>query len=369
MPLKTITNDPVTLFSHAHWCFAARRVNQADAVNLHQRYDEVNPGDLILARVLELGQHRGIQLRSGRRATLSPGDLIVMPCGARYAPDQFEGIAEIDPAGTDMLAGGGCLGRMRYRNERVRPATRVLPLGCIADRHGDALNLASYTIDADVTPSRVPLIAVVGTSMNSGKTLATAKLSHGLHLAGLRVGAIKATGTGSFGDYHQYLDSGAHYVADFTDAGMATTYLTDLEQIKNGIWRLLHDAERAGCDVVVMEIADGLLQKETAQLLSDRALRERLSGLVFACSDAVAAKGGAALLAEKGHRITALTGMLSCSPMAADEASAATGLRVLSKDQLAEPSEALAILRAEQKMNERTDIRSAANAVSSAKTA
>ncbi|MEE4202902.1 MAG: hypothetical protein V2I45_04685 [Halieaceae bacterium] len=347
MALKSITNDPATLFANAHWCFAARRVDQADAVSLHQRYSDVAPGDLILARVLEIGQHRGIQLRSGRRATLSPGDLIVMPCGARYAPDQFEGVAEIDPAGTDMLAGGGCLGRMRHRNERVRPATRVLPLGCIADRHGNTLNLASYTIDAGATPSQVPLIAVVGTSMNSGKTLATAKLSHGLHLAGLRVGAIKATGTGAFGDYHQYLDSGAHYVADFTDVGMATTYLTDVERIKQGIWRLLNDAEQAGCEVVVMEIADGLLQKETAQLLADPTLRARLSGLVFACSDAVAAQGGAALLAAKGHRISALTGMLSCSPMAAQEASAATGLRVLSKSELAEPSEALAILRAE----------------------
>lgn len=347
MTLKAITNDPVTLFSNAHWCFAARRVDQGDAVQLHQDYAEVQPGDLILARVLEIGQHRGIQLRSGRRATLFPGDLIVMPCGARYAPDQFEGVAEIDPDGTDMLAGGGCLGRMRYRNERVRPATRVLPLGCIADSEGTALNIDAYRISEDTSRSSVPLIAVVGTSMNSGKTLATAKLSHGLRLAGLRVGAIKATGTGSFGDYHQYEDSGAHYVADFSDAGMATTYLTPMERIKNGIWSLLNAAEEAGCDVVVMEIADGLLQKETAELLRDTELRERLSGLVFACGDAVAAQGGAALLRSQGHRISVLTGMLSCSPMASQEANAATGLRVLTKSELAEPSEALSVLRGE----------------------
>ena len=345
MTLKAITNDPMTLFANAHWCFAARRVEQDDAVNLHQDYSGVRPGDLILARVLEIGQHRGIQLRSGRRATLFPGDLVVMPCGARYAPDQFEGLAEIDPSGTDMLAGGGCLGRMRHRNERVRPATRVLPLGCVAGADGKTLNLESYTIRADVSRSRVPLIAVVGTSMNSGKTLATAKLSHGLRLAGLRVGAIKATGTGSFGDYHQYLDSGAHYVADFSDAGMATTYLTPIERIKAGIWSLLNGAEEAGCDVVVMEIADGLLQKETAALLKDEELRERLSGLVFACGDAVAAKGGASLLEALGHRITVMTGMLSCSPMASQEAADATGLRVLTKTELAEPSEALAVLR------------------------
>ncbi len=346
MSLKAITNDPITLLSNAHWCFAARRVEQADAVSLHQDYSQVRPGDLILARVLEIGQHRGIQLRSGRRATLFTGDLVVMPCGARYAPDQFEGVAEIDPNGTDMLAGGGCLGRARYKNERVRSATRVLPLGCVANRAGETLNLESYAMDAASGPTSVPLIAVVGTSMNSGKTLATAKLSHGLRLAGLRVGAIKATGTGSFGDYHQYQDSGAHFVADFSDVGMATTYLTPIDRIKEGIWRLLGAAESAGCDVVVMEIADGILQEETGALLRDPELRARLAGLVFACGDAVAAQGGVAMLRSCGHEVTALTGLLSCSPMSSNEASAATGVRVLTKSELAEPSEALSVLRA-----------------------
>ena len=184
--------------------------------------------------------------------------------------------------------------------------------------------------------------------MNSGKTLATARLSHGLTLAGMQVGAIKATGTGSFGDYHQYADSGAHFVADFSDAGLATTYLMPIERIRDGIERLLSAAKEAGCDVVIMEIADGLLQRETSALLRDDALRRRLSGLVFACGDAVAAQGGVATLRAYGHEVTALTGMLSCSPMSSQEASDATGVPVLTKSDLAEPSEALAVLRADQ---------------------
>ncbi|MEO1081969.1 MAG: hypothetical protein AAFY29_20600 [Pseudomonadota bacterium] len=345
MPFKAITNDPATLYQNAHWCFATRRVNRADAIALHQDFHRVRSGDLILARVTEIGQHRGIQLTTGRRATLNPGDLIVMPCGARYAPDQFEGIAEIDPAGADMLAGGGCLGRARSKNERVRNATRVLPLGCVSDGRGENLNLDRYALESAPCATTVPLIAVVGTSMNSGKTLATARLSHGLRLAGLRVGAIKATGTGAFGDYHQYLDSGAHFVADFTDAGMATTYRMPTAQVREGVDRLLFAAQNAGCDVVVMEIADGLLQKETAELLRDRSLKERLSGLVFACGDAVAASGGVARLRSLGHTVSVLTGMLSCSPMSSQEAFEETGLRVLTKDDLAEPAEALAVLR------------------------
>jgi hypothetical protein len=348
MTLTAITNDPATLFGQAHWCFATRRVNRDDALTFHQEFADVLPGDLILARVLEVGQHRGIQLTTGRRAVLFPGDLIVMPCAARYAPDQFEGVAEIDPSGTDMLAGGGCLGRARARNERIRPATRVLPLGCIADRDGKSINIQRYALPFATKETRIPLIAVVGTAMNSGKTLATAQLSHGLRLAGKRVGAIKATGTGAFGDYHQYMDSGAHFVADFTDAGMATTYLEPLDRILSGIDSLLTEAESQGCDVVVMEIADGLLQRETAALLETASLRDRLSGLVFACGDAVAASGGVAMLHKLGHQVTVLTGMLSCSPMAAAEAEQSTGVRVLRKSDLADPAEALSVMRTMQ---------------------
>ncbi|WVJ71404.1 hypothetical protein FLP41_03630 (plasmid) [Paracoccus marcusii] len=60
--------------------------------------------------------------------------------------------------------------------------------------------------------------------MNSGKTLATAQLALGLRRAGYRVAALKGTGTGAFGDLNEYADTGAHLVADFTDAGMVTTY-------------------------------------------------------------------------------------------------------------------------------------------------
>jgi hypothetical protein len=220
----------------------------------------------------------------------------------------------------------------------------VLPLGCLENSRGQPINVADYALPP-AAPSSLPLIAVVGTAMNSGKTLATARLATGLRQAGLRVAALKGTGTGSFGDYHSYLDSGAHYVADFTDAGMATTYLMPHARVREGIDRLLAASEAAGCEVAVMELADGLLQRETAALLADDGLRQRLSGLVFACGDAVAAAGGVAELRRLGHEPDVLTGLVSCSPMACEEASAATGIRVVGKADLSDPAEALTLLR------------------------
>lgn len=345
MSLSAIVNDPATLLAEAKWAFATRRVEPQAIVSMTDDFENTEHGDLILGRVMEIGKHKGIQLISGRRSELFPGDLVVLPCAARYAPDQFEGTAEIDPAGADMLAGGGCLGKVRARNERVRPPTRVLPLGRLANAEGKAVNLADFALPRATRPSRIPVIAVLGTAMNSGKTLATARLGYGLRQAGLRVATLKATGTGSFGDFNEYEDTGVSYVGDFTDAGMATTYMLPLARIKDGIERLLADAEAHQCDVAVMEVADGLFQRETAALIADCDFRRRIHGIVFACGDAVAASGGVMELRRIGCEPSALTGMLSCSPMAGSEAQAATGVRVMTKDELSDPVDAMGLMR------------------------
>ena len=345
MSFETIMGNPNTLLSGAKWCFATRRVDHRDAISLATDFKNTNHGDLILGRVMEIGKHGGIQLASGRRSELFIGDLVVLPCAARYAPDQFEGIAEIHADGADMLAGGGCLGTVRAKNERIKPPTRVLPIGRLTNKTGKAVNVADYALPEPMKPSKIPVIAVFGTAMNSGKTLATARLSYGLRQTGLRVATIKATGTGSFGDYNEFKDTGVSYVADFTDGGLATTYMVPLPRIKNGIERLLADAELHGCDLVVMEVADGLFQRESAALLADDEFHRRISGMLFACGDAVAAAGGVQELRRLGYEPEALTGMLSCSPMAVAEAQAATGIRVMTKGQLSDPVEAMAILR------------------------
>lgn len=339
-PTAAPTAALTTQLDSAKWSFSTRRVDRTQICGLDTGFAEARPGDLILAQVAQIGQHRRIQLPSGRPSDLFPGDLVVLACGARYAPDQFEGVAEIAADGADMLAGGGCIGRMTARNERIKPATRLLPKGRLLGQDGKPVNLEHFALPDPAQPSRIPVIAVLGTAMNSGKTLATAQLALGLRRAGWKTAAIKATGTGAFGDYNEYSDTGAQYVGDFTDAGMVTTYLEELPRIRGGIERLLGEAQQQGCEIAVMEVADGLFQRETAQLIADPWFQSRISGLVFACGDAVAAAGGVAELARLGLAPDLLTGMLSCSPMASREAEAATGIPVLRKSDLSDPAEA-----------------------------
>lgn len=327
-------------FPRAKWCFSSRRIDPSRAHGLDKDLASTKPGEMILGRVITIGQHARIQLPTGRPATLYPGDLVAMPCGARYAPDQFEGVAEIDPNGCDMLAGGGCLGRMVHRNARRKEPTRVQPLGRILDADGQVISTADGALPAADTSIHIPVVAVLGTAMNSGKTTAAVALSHGLTKAGWQVGALKGTGTGAFGDFNDYVDTGAAFVADFTDAGMATTYMEPLDRVMAGIIDLVVAAQNEGCNIAVLEIADGLFQRETEALLADPIFKSVLSGVIFACGDALAASGGVTILARNRVRPLALTGMLSCSPMATQEARDNTGIDVLTRQQLLDPAQA-----------------------------
>ena len=341
-----MTPEPAALCNQAKWAFATRRVVRADVFGLSKKFAEAESGDLVLGRVSFIGQHKGLQLTTGRRSILYPGDFVVAACGARYAPDQFEGTAEILPKGADLLAGGGCVGRMTYKNSKVSAPTGIEPLGLLTRCDDGKINLGDYALPPRPRSTAIPVVAVFGSSMNADKTTAATALVRGLKQAGWMVAAIKGTGTGAFGDFNSVTDAGAHYVADFTDTGMASTYQQPMVRVKAAIQTLMSEAKTQGANIVVLEIADGLFQQETAALLADAEFRTWISGVIFACGDPLAAAGGVAEMDRVGLKPAALTGILSCSPMSSTEASSATGVPVLTKQDLSDPAEASALAQA-----------------------
>lgn len=318
--------------THAKWAYTTRRVPQAAARSLLPLRHATEAGDLVLARVDILGQHDGLQLRSGRRAQLHVGDLIVLCLGNRYAPDQFEGVCTLRDEQAELLAAGGLAGTVRHRHARMRPATRLTVQGALGDGEGRTLNLAQHALPPlPPLKPRMPVIVVAGTSMNAGKTTTCAQVIRGLGQIGQRVGAAKITGTGSMGDAQTCMDAGALQVLDFTDAGLASTYKVDPVRIEALALRLIDELERSQCTMAVVEIADGLLQDETEALLRSASFRARCQGLVFAAGDAMGAVAGVQRVHELGWQVLGLSGLLSASPLALVEATralAAAGLDV-----------------------------------------
>lgn len=319
--------------------FSTRRVDTEDL----EVVDDGVPmaGDLVLAWVDRLGHHSRLQLPTGRTANLFPGDTIVVSFGNRYAPDQFEAEVPDDLAPCHLVAAGGIAARELSRHVRMSQPTEITPVGLLGDRDGRRANLADWALGVPpVSPARPHTIAVVGTSMNAGKTTTVANLIRGLVLAGRTVGAAKITGTAAGGDTWLMLDAGASPVFDFTDAGFPTTYRATAAEVEGIFATLTGHLAANGVDTVVLEVADGLFQRETEALLVSPCFSDGVDALIFAAGDALAAAAGVEWLARTGVPVLGLSGVLTKSPLAMREAELATGLPVFTADLLRDPEHA-----------------------------
>jgi hypothetical protein len=335
--MTVVANLNPDLLRSAKWAFTTRRVRRDDVHGLAAELGTAVAGDVLLCEILELGQHKNIQLADRRNAASYPGDLVVLALGDRYAPDQFLARATIEGPELALAAGGGVAGTLEAKHDSVSKPTALRPLARLTGADGKPINVADYALAPRAAPDHVTVFCVVGASMNSGKTTAAAALARGLSRAGRAVAGIKATGTGAFGDFNAMEDAGVP-VSDFTDAGMATTFRMPLKRIEAGFATLLGHAVEAGAEICIVELADGLFQHETRALLRASTVRDRMDGLMLAVPDALAAYGGATALAEMGLRPFALSGMVSCSPLAAAEAAEVTKLPVHSRTALCDPA-------------------------------
>ena len=336
---------------NAAWAFATRRVPVDAAAMLLPPVGKPEAGDLILATVDFIGQHAGLQLPSGRRMQMFPGDEIVVAYGNRYASNQFESEVPSTFGPCHLSAGGGIASRVTSWHTRMRSPTQITPIGLLGNDRGQRLNLRDYALPTLTRIGSPPLttIAVVGTGMDSGKTQSCAYLVRGLIAAGLRVAYIKITGTGAGGDTWLLKDAGASPVLDFTDAGMSTTYLAPISQIESALVSLLAHAAHEGVDAAVVEIADGVLQIETSALLKSNVFASLVGGLLMASQDSMGASAGVHWLKENASPpVLGLCGIISAAPLQAREATQALGLAVYDRPGLASPSNALAILAGAQ---------------------
>ena len=325
--------------------FSTRRFDMQRARTLLQSGIAPSAGDLVLARIDKPGHHDGVELTTGRRATLYAGDEVLLCYGNRYAPDQFEAIVPDDLGPCNMVAAGGIAGLALSWHASMRSPTEITPIGLVGDSDGQPLNVHDCRVEQIGTDIRIPIILSVGTSMNSGKTTTAAKLIHGLSKAKMAVGAAKITGTSAGKDTWLMRDSGARWVFDFNDAGYATTYKVPVSKIENGAMRLVAHLQAKGADIAVVEVADGLLQQETRDLLERPTFRQRVSAVIFSSLDSMGAVTGTRWLQQQGYHIPFLAGVMTNSPLASREASCVTGLPVMKLAELQSASIAATLLR------------------------
>ena len=294
-------------------------------------------GQLVIAEVVKLGKHVAIEDRSGLSTPIFPGDRIVGVLGNRYATDQYEGyVPRRASRQCDLLSIGGVCGVVASRAAGVRAPTRLRVLGLAGDDRGRPLNQRVFGIEAEDAPRSGQVIVVFGSSMNSGKTTVAGALVRGLAGGGLRVAAAKLTGTAAGKDLRLYVGSGASLVLDFVDAGFPSTYLLDPDDLHRIPTVLLSHLWSTKPDFVVLEIADGIFQRETAMLLRSEQFRAQIDHVFFAGNDSLSAESGVRHLRQHGLPLRAISGILTKSPLIVREAEEATGVPCLTPDQIAD---------------------------------
>ena len=125
-------------------------------------------------------------------------------------------------------------------------------------------------------------------------------------------------------------DCGADYISDFTYFGYPSTYMMSedrLFHIFNGVDMKYGNSSR---NYLVIEIADGIFQRETSMLLKMSEVRKRIHKLVFCAPDATAVFGGLSALKDTFNLVPdAISGVCSSSPLAIREISGFTDIPIL----------------------------------------
>ncbi len=276
-------------------------------------------GDCVLLKVAKVSQHSRIFDQHNNSCRIFGGDYITGVLGLRYATDAFHA-KDIDPTNLHILTNAGLIGTVSESHTSKKVPTRVELIGYLCDERGERINYFDRLYRSwDHMPNDIHPVFVVGTGMNSGKTTSTARLGQHLVSRGYKVAILKLTGSGCSNDVLEFSATGAEFVADFSDYGFPSTYLRSLSELESLYRRMLTDASERQPDVVLIEIADGIFQRETEMLLQSPLIRDSSSGVVLTALCSASAMTATKVLRDYSWNPICVTGLITNSPLFVQE--------------------------------------------------
>ncbi|TDJ45565.1 MAG: hypothetical protein E2O50_01330 [Gammaproteobacteria bacterium] len=263
-------------------------------------------GVLIAVEILNnKATYNKLELTSGRMAQVKRGDIIIGALGHRKALFGYSGhLPKTLTPGDEVqvLNIGGVLGICDSVNANFGQPFNAKVLGAVLEFPilGERIGVPARAgaeklpVNPQLNTHGVPVVALAGTCMDSGKTAAASAIVSRLRHLGYTVDAFKATGVSLRRDILAMEDAGARDTLIFTDFGVVTT------TAKNGpaVTRtMLNQLCANKPDVVVFELGDGILGAYGVDaILQDEAICDALSCLVLCANDPVGATGGVGLL-------------------------------------------------------------------------
>jgi len=305
--------------SDIKWSWSCRNIPDIDYMIEKAPTKGPQSGDLTLFRVKKIGYHKNIVTKDNKKLRLYENDLLIGVFGNRYATDGFEGrVRQLGKI--SLLTNAGMIGTVRYRHHSIKKSTKLSFVGFLTDKKHKRINLKEMKFHKS-QPKNVPknLIIIVGSGMNSGKTTTASKLINGLSREDLKIAACKLTGSVSNRDQNELTSASADYTIDFSDYGFPSTYLCKKDELLDLFDTMMADLEKINPDVVVMEIADGILQQETSILLKNQKIKDFTRGILIAAESAPSALYSVEYLKKLNHNVIAVSGAITSSPLSSKE--------------------------------------------------
>ncbi|MDZ4747022.1 MAG: hypothetical protein SH808_00930 [Saprospiraceae bacterium] len=307
--------------------YVCRNVTDINLMTEIPQHYMLQDGDVGIFQVLEIGKHSKVQADTKRNISIVTGDCIMAAFGTRYATAQIEGYLP-DHLNQELhiLGAGGTVGVVRtmHSNYETTGPTTLKLMGLITDQNGKVVNTKKLEQHRIVRFSAVKLPATkvvlsLGSSMDSGKTTSAAYLVHGLKRAGQNVAYIKLTGTIYTKDADLAYDLGADLSTDFGEFGYPSTYMCNERELLDLYSSLIAVAMPVRPDYIVIEIADGLYERETKMLLTNSNFMSTIEGVMFSAGDSLAAIQGVEVLRRWGIYADCICGLLTASPLLTQE--------------------------------------------------
>ena len=301
-------------------------------------------GDVAVFKVVELGKHTSLQGENGNNSYIFPGDYVMAAFGNRYATDQFEGYVPTQyHKEYHVLGKGGAIGVLASMHTKLeeKGTTNLKLVGYVVDPKNNNKVLNTKYKDAQKIKfnpeAKRPykIILSLGSAMDSGKTTTAAFLARGLQDAKKKVAYIKLTGTVYTKDRHYVRDCGAQLAIDFSTFGFPSTYMCSRQEMLDLHETLLKKAATINPDYVIIEIADGLLQRETAMLLKNHNFMKQIDEVIFSAADSLGILSGLHLLKQHGIKPFAVSGLFTASPLLIEEVEGVINYPVLTLEGLA----------------------------------
>ena len=315
--LQSFEREQAELETGVRWSWSCRHVDQEAAWYVDSDASQApKVGDVAVIEVKGIANHTSAITAENEKMRIYEGDRIVCVFGNRYATDAFEG----ETQGTEVLhlmTAGGMIGTVQAKHTSVKNPTKVKFIGFLSDEEGKRLNLKEMSFSQKRKPLKKTrkIIFAVGSGMNSGKTTTASRMVRGLVQKGVRVAACKLTGSVSHRDLFEMRATSPVFATDFSDYGFPSTYLCEEEELLDLFHTMVADCDDYDPDVIVMEIADGVLQRETQFLLNHPEVKKYVSKILLTAPCALSANQGVQVVRNTGNEPMAVSGIISNSPL------------------------------------------------------